>query len=391
MGLRDGGQQVSTVVKNGAVSLAKALMDHEVWHLEPFSRGQAWVDLILAANDSNRTFLAQGRPVEVFRGQTGYSLKSLARRWKWSDEKVAGFILWLERAGMVSRKSSGVTTVMTILNYETYNPPATETATETDAGPATETATDPSAQPPATETATETATENPGKQGVSAKNGKPTPRPTGQLPEQKVEGRRLEGEHPPRAAFGLTPDWSEVVAFIADTEVAPDFARDWFERKVNSLTHGFDTLRDWRFDLLTYWRRNGGQKKPSENGAVNGHTIAPRPKSLGAEIMDAENTRKRVVAQMIEHPCNELSASYDPDTDEHPAWRALQATLRAVEHTLRSIPRDAPEDWQRRLRKEAFQRAQAEHPGNPESTSYDMEYCTDALRAEFLALRKEAV
>lgn len=382
---------MSTPVKNGAVSLAKALMDHEVWHLEPFSRGQAWVDLILAANDSNRTFLSQGRTVEVFRGQTGYSLKSLARRWKWSDEKVSGFMLWLERAGMISRKSSGVTTVITIINYDTYNNDlaATETATETDTAPATETATDPSAKRPATETATETATDYPVKQGVLTKNGKPTARPTGQLPEQKVEGRRLEGEHTPRGPFGLTPDWSEVLAFVADTDVTPEFAQDWYGRKLNSLTHGFETLRDWRFDLLTYWRRSGAEKKPAANGAANGTTFA-RAKSLGAEIMDAEKTRQRLVAQMSEHPCNELSASYDPDSEEHPAWQALQTNLRAVEAILRSIPKDAPEDWQRRLRKEAFSRLLAQHPGNPESTAYDEEFCTPERHAEFLSLRKEA-
>jgi len=170
------------------------------------------------------------------------------------------------------------------------------------------------------------------------------------------------------------------------------FARDWFERKVNSLTHGFDTLRDWRFDLLTYWRRGGAGQKPAENGALNGRSASHgRAKSLGAEIMDAENTRKRTVAQMAEHPCNELSASYDAASEEYPAWQALLVTLRSVEGILRSIPKDAPDDWQRRLRAEAFQRELAQHPGNPQSTAYDEAYCTPARTAEFLALRKEAV
>lgn len=188
------------------------------------------------------------------------------------------------------------------------------------------------------------------------------------------------------ARGGELPAWAEVETFSAGAVVDPAFARDWFERKVNSLTHGFDTLRDWRFDLLTYWRRNGAGKKPGENAVVNGH----KSKSLGAEIMDAENTRKRLVTQMSEHPCNELSASYDAASEEYPAWQAMLAALRSVEGILRSIPKDAPEDWQRRLRAEAFKRECGQHPGNSESTAYDEENCTEETRREFIALRREA-
>ena len=188
------------------------------------------------------------------------------------------------------------------------------------------------------------------------------------------------------ARGGKLPAWAEVETFSAGAVVDPAFARDWFQRKVNSLTHGFDTLRDWRFDLLTYWRRSGAGKKPGENAVVNGH----KSKSLGAEIMDAENTRKRLVAQMSEHPCNELSASYDAASEEYPAWQAMLVALRSVEGILRSIPKDAPEDWQRRLRAEAFKRECGQHPGNSESTAYDEENCTEETRREFIALRREA-
>lgn len=188
------------------------------------------------------------------------------------------------------------------------------------------------------------------------------------------------------ARGGELPAWAEVETFSAGAVVDPAFARDWFERKVNSLTHGFDTLRDWRFDLLTYWRRSGAGKKTGENAVVNGH----KSKSLGAEIMEAETTRKRLVTQMSEHPCNELSASYDAASEEYPAWQAMLVALRSVEGILRSIPKDAPDDWQRRLRAEAFKRECSQHPGNSESTAHDEEFCTEETRREFIALRKEA-
>jgi len=224
---------------------------------------------------------------------------------------------------------------------------------------------------------------------LTQKEPRPEPKPNPQE-SSSPSPSPLGNTHTARA--GELPAWAEVETFSAGAKVDADFARDWFERKVNSLTHGFNTLRDWRFDLLTYWRRGGAGQKPAENGALNGRSASHgRAKSLGAEIMDAENTRKRTVAQMAEHPCNELSASYDAASEEYPAWQALLVTLRAVEGILRSIPKDAPEDWQRRLRKEAFQREVAQHPGNPQSTAYDEAYCTPARQAEFLALRKEAV
>ena len=177
------------------------------------------------------------------------------------------------------------------------------------------------------------------------------------------------------ASSGVAP---EVVEEVWHTAMAAG-GRDRRDRPVRSWTHHV------RGESLQPWR----QKKPAgPNGAPSAAT--PRPKSLGAEIMDAENTRKRLVAQMSEHPCNELSTSYDPTSEEFPAWQAMQITLRSVEAILRSIPKDAPEDWQQRLRKEAFQRELSQHPGNPESSAYDEEFCTPARQAEFLALRKQA-
>lgn len=363
---------MSTVVKNGAVKLAKALMDHDVWHLDPFSRGQAWVDLLLAANDSNRTFLAQGRPVEVFRGQTGYSLKSLARRWKWSDEKVAGFVLWLERGGMISRKSTGVTTIITVTNYETYNlaQPDPAPAGETDALADTETDARPA-----------TGTEQ--KVEVGSKEEGNTPRGAHDLPVELPQGfpATLEEAVAQCSVAGVDPD---AVAEVWHAAMAQN-GTNWRGQPIRRWAHHVQA------EALRLKSLARGARKPAENGALNGHPPGPaRPKSLGAEIMDAENTRKRLVAQMSEHPCNELSAAYDPASEEYPAWQAMLVTVRNVEGLLRSIPKDAPDDWQRRLRGEAFQRECSQHPGNPESSAYDEENCTDATRREFIALRREA-
>lgn len=206
------------------------------------------------------------------------------------------------------------------------------------------------------------------------------------------EGKGKEYTHTPRAR-GLAPAWAQVEAFAVASQVDVEFAQDWFERKVNSLTHGFDTLVDWRADLLPYWRRNGGgAKTPAASGpgaVVNGHG---RPKSFGAEVMDLKRRWQTLTDQVAVHPANENSAAFAggalADTDLT-AYRRLQAELRKVEAALRSIPKDTSEGWMRDLRRQAFERACSEHPGNPESTAYDERYVTAAQRNEYLTLRRE--
>ena len=309
----------------------------------------------------------------MFRGQTGYSLKSLARRWKWSDEKVAGFVLWLERGGMISRKSTGVTTIITVTNYETYN------LAQPDAAPAGET--DGLAD---TETGTPPATGTEQKVEVGSKEVRNTPRGAQDLPVELPLG------------FPATLD--EAVAQCSVAGVDPDaVAEVWHAAMAQNGTN-------WRGQPIRRWAHHvqaealrlkslaRGARKPAENGALNGPRPAHvRPKSLGAEIMDAERARKRLVEQMSEHPCNELSASYNPASEAYPAWQAMLVELRSVEGILCSIPKDTPDDWQRRLRGEAFKRECGQHPGNPESAAYDEENCTEETRREFIALRREAV
>lgn len=213
--------------------------------------------------------------------------------------------------------------------------------------------------------------------------------------EGEGKGKGKEYTHTLRAR-GLTPDWAEVEAFAQASGVDVPFARDWYERKVNSLTHGFATLVDWRADLLPYWRRNGaGQKNPAtrEPGAVvNGSGHGGRAKSLGAEIMDLKRRWEALTAEAAEHPANENSAASGETAltdDVLRDWQRVQAELASVEARLRSIPKDAPEGWMRDLRRQAFERAAAAHPGNPSSAAYDEQFVTENDRQSYLALRRE--
>lgn len=345
----------------GQICLIRAMTDHSVWQGDLALRG-AWVDLLLRANTEPAELMQRGESVALNRGQLAWSVKGLADKWQVCEEKATKYLAYLQKLGCIRVQASRRRTLITICNYDIYQT-APLADSVPDSVPDSLTSSLPDSvhcRQPSSVTASVTAS------------------------AQSREKR--EERHTPRA--GETPDWAEVAAFAAGAAVDAEFARSWFERKVNDLTHGFESLRDWRFDLLTWWRRNGAGKKPGENATVNG---APRAKSLASEIMDAENTRKRLLAQMAEHPCNEDSAAYDPASEEYPAWQALDAALRAAEGVLRSIPKDAPEDWQRRLRTEAYKRALSEHPGNPDSRAYDESSCTEQTRREFITLRRELV
>lgn len=106
---------------NGWISTHRSLSQHPIWLSEVFTRGQAWLDLLLLANHTNGYFRhTRGQRINVLRGQVGYSMKTLANRWKWSDGKVKRFLNELESDDMVTLHKNNVTTIITITNYEHF-------------------------------------------------------------------------------------------------------------------------------------------------------------------------------------------------------------------------------------------------------------------------------
>lgn len=116
-------------MNNGWIRLHRQIQDNELWLSEPFTKAQAWIDLILNANHKENTFFIRGNAVHVERGQLGWSEVLMAHRWQWSREKVRRFLNHLEtRQQIRQQKDRYITTIMTILNYEKYQ---NETADET--------------------------------------------------------------------------------------------------------------------------------------------------------------------------------------------------------------------------------------------------------------------
>lgn len=104
----------------GFIKLNRKLFESSLWTSEPFTRGQAWVDLIAMANFADRDKFYRGSVQRVQRGQIVTSTRALAERWNWSKKKVSGFIRALERAQMVTRDGTTRWTTLTLVNYGVY-------------------------------------------------------------------------------------------------------------------------------------------------------------------------------------------------------------------------------------------------------------------------------
>ncbi len=122
----------------GWIKLHRTIMDSPSWLAEPFTRGQAWVDLLLLANHRRGHIRKRGILIAVERGQIGLSEEALAARWQWSRGKVRRYIAELERDAAISRKISektvpkktSVSSLLHIENYDRYQLDGTEDGTE---------------------------------------------------------------------------------------------------------------------------------------------------------------------------------------------------------------------------------------------------------------------
>lgn len=114
------------MARKGWIKLWHKLGDSPLWLSEPFTRGQAWVDLLLMASTQETD-----RP-----GAVNCSLRYLSRRWKWSTDKVYLFLRYLESDGSIYRTQNRTPyrtqnrTLLTIAKYKRYQIDRTQNQTE---------------------------------------------------------------------------------------------------------------------------------------------------------------------------------------------------------------------------------------------------------------------
>lgn len=108
------------MAKQGWISLHRSIQDNWIWKDEPFSRGQAWIDILLMANHQDNKFLLGNELVTVEAGSFITSEKKLMERWMWSNTKVRNFLKLLETDGMIIKKTDAKKSSITVVNYRAY-------------------------------------------------------------------------------------------------------------------------------------------------------------------------------------------------------------------------------------------------------------------------------
>lgn len=244
----------------GTICLNKRLRRHAVWQRPDY--GWAWVDLLLLANDAPRDAIINGEAIPLKRGQLAWSLRTLEKEWNKSGEWLSHFLNFCRDNDMVRVDSTKRRTIITIINYDAYNPPLNHLITETE---------------PETDTGTV-----PASKAVSTT-------------EQKGEGGIGKGKGEGEAGEVRTPDCPEVaVPTLQEVRdwasggagVDPDYAESQW--RTTNGNHAWQTkskrLIDWKELWLGRWLQDRDRWKFQKNSAppAGGGQGAGKKISLGS-------------------------------------------------------------------------------------------------------------
>lgn len=104
----------------GWIKIHRKVLSHPMYYAEPFTRMQAWFDLLLLASRLPNVLYIRGNRVEIKPGTVAKSKEYLCGRWRWSRGKVNRYLDMLENEGMIVQQKSRVITCISIPKFEYY-------------------------------------------------------------------------------------------------------------------------------------------------------------------------------------------------------------------------------------------------------------------------------
>lgn len=108
------------MASEGWIKLHRCIRSNWVWNDKPFSRGQAFLDLLLMVNHEDKKIIFNGSLTEVKRGSCITSIRKLGDKWGWSNKKVKMFLDQLQSDQMITYESNTKRTLVTIEKYDLY-------------------------------------------------------------------------------------------------------------------------------------------------------------------------------------------------------------------------------------------------------------------------------
>ncbi len=241
----------------GWICLHRNITEHWIWSGEPFTRGQAWIDLLLKANFAQTKILFNGQFLTLEDGSFVTSIIKLSACWSWSVKKVRAFLQTLEDDGMIMRKSDNKKTIIHISNWTMY---------QDDKGTAKGTAEEQQKNSERTTKETSAQQKNSKKiseefqrnfEGISncPQDNKDNKGNKGNKGNKEREGAREA--HPSQSRF-IPPCIEEVMAYCVarQNDVDAQAFCDFYSSK--GWMVGSNKMKDWRAAVRTWEKRNFG-------------------------------------------------------------------------------------------------------------------------------------
>lgn len=104
----------------GWIKLDRKVCDNWVWRDKPFTKGQAWVDLLLLADYEDNDGYYRNSVKHFKAGVVYRSISCLAVRWGWSRDKVRRFLNVLQDENMILLKATKNDTTITLVKWAFY-------------------------------------------------------------------------------------------------------------------------------------------------------------------------------------------------------------------------------------------------------------------------------
>lgn len=105
----------------GWIRIYRELLDSAIWNTnEPFTKGQAWIDLLMLANFEDAEQIVGYETIKVRRGSYMTTIRDLSDRWKWSKSKTANYLHFLEKLKMISVNADTKRTLITVVKYDDF-------------------------------------------------------------------------------------------------------------------------------------------------------------------------------------------------------------------------------------------------------------------------------
>lgn len=114
-------------MNGGYIKLWRKIRSNPLWKKKRvFSDFEAWIDIIMQANGIDKTVSFRDEYIDIKRGSFITSEYKLAENWGWSRKKVRRFLKYGTEKGMIAdQKRYHRYTLITVMNYATYNPVGT--------------------------------------------------------------------------------------------------------------------------------------------------------------------------------------------------------------------------------------------------------------------------